>query len=313
MTELFAHTLHVVTSPLGIGVVAALACLGAIVAAYRALFPAADPVIDRLRHPDADEPVAPGIAVTGGLALDGAQAEQSAAAAEIGRALVHAGYREARAIPTFVTAKVVLAVGTPLAFLVFAQSAGDVFEYPAATAVAVAILGFFAPNFWLYLKVRDRQTAIERGLPDAMDLLVTCVEAGLGLDAALSRVADEIELSAPVLSEELKLTFLEVQAGMPRPEAFRRLAGRTGVEDLRSLSATLAQTEMFGTSISAALRTRAEWMRTRRMQRAEERAAVVSVKMTVPLVLFILPSLIAIIMGPAVVHIVKNLMPSFGS
>jgi tight adherence protein C len=142
-----------------------------------------------------------------------------------------------------------------------------------------------------------------------MDLLVTCVEAGLGLDAAMSRVSQELQLSSPILGEEMNQTFLEVQAGVTRADSFRRLADRTGVEDLRSLAAMLIQTDIFGTSVARALRIHSDSMRVKRMQQAEEKAAMVSVKMTVPLVLCILPSLIAIVMGPAIVMITQ----SFGS
>ena len=159
---------------------------------------------------------------------------------------------------------------------------------------------FFLPNLWLRGQIQERQRLIEDALPDAMDLLVTCVEAGLALDAAMSRVAQELELVAPVLAQELKQTLLEIQAGVRRSDAFHRLSNRTGVEDLRTLSAMIIQTEMFGTSVSRALRVHAEGMRTKRMQRAEEKAAMVSVKMTVPLILCILPSLMAVVIGPAV-------------
>jgi tight adherence protein C len=144
-----------------------------------------------------------------------------------------------------------------------------------------------------------------------MDLLVTCVEAGLGLDAALSRVAEEMALAAPLLGRELNVTFLEIQAGVPRRDAFRRLADRTGVEDLKTLSAVLTQTEIFGTSIARALRVHAEGMRVKRMQKAEERAAMVSVKMTFPLILCILPSLIAVVLGPAAAQIAATFFPGW--
>ena len=147
---------------------------------------------------------------------------------------------------------------------------------------------------------------IEEALPDSMDLLVTCVEAGLSLDAAMARVAQELELVAPVLAQEMKQTLLEIQAGVRRSDAFHRLSNRTGVEDLRTLSAMIIQTEMFGTSVSRALRVHAEGMRTKRMQRAEEKAAMVSVKMTVPLILCILPSLFAVVIGPAIAMIAKR-------
>jgi tight adherence protein C len=136
--------------------------------------------------------------------------------------------------------------------------------------------------------------------------MVTCVEAGLALDAAMSRVAQELELVAPILGQEMKQTLLEIQAGVRRSDAFHRLSNRTGVEDLRTLSAMIIQTEMFGTSVSRALRVHSEGMRTKRMQRAEEQAAMVSVKMTVPLILCILPSLMAVVLGPAAVLIINN-------
>jgi tight adherence protein C len=129
----------------------------------------------------------------------------------------------------------------------------------------------------------------------------------LGIDASLSRVSEEIGIASPTLAAELNVTFLEVQAGVTRPDAFRRLAERTGVEELRQLSAMLIQTELFGTSVARALRVHAEGMRIKRMQRAEEKAAMVGVKMTIPLVLCILPSLIAVMLGPAIASIVETL------
>lgn len=180
---------------------------------------------------------------------------------------------------------------------------------PGASAMAWALvlggIGFLLPNVWLARRIRARKKSIERAMPDALDLMVTCVEAGLGLDAAVQRVSNEIALAHPVLSEELTLTFLEAKAGVRRAEAFRRLANRTGVQDLKTLAATLNQTEMFGTSVATALRIQAQGMRIRRMQRAEERAAMLSAKMTVPLVLCFLPALMVVIIGPAWVNLVE--------
>jgi tight adherence protein C len=164
-------------------------------------------------------------------------------------------------------------------------------------------VAFFLPNIYVSNKAANRKMALENPLPDAIDLLVTCVEAGLSLDAAMARVAQEMDLVAPVLVQELKQTMLEIQAGVKRSDAFHRLAVRTGVEDLKSLSAMIIQTEMFGTSVSRALRVHSEGMRTKRMQRAEEKAAMISVKMTVPLIFCILPSLFVVIMGPAVLMV----------
>jgi tight adherence protein C len=179
-------------------------------------------------------------------------------------------------------------------------------------AVWLCAGGLFLPNLWLSSRVAQRRLLVERGLPDSLDLLVTCVEAGLGLDSALLRVSQDSALCAPALAEELRLTSLETQAGIPRPEAFRRLFERTGCDELKSLAATLSQAEMFGTSVGLALRVQAQGIRTRRMFRAEERAAIVAVKMTVPLVLCILPSLLAVVMGPAAVNIYQGLYSKLG-
>ena len=230
---------------------------------------------------------------------------------ELGRArlnLVRGGYRGENALEIFLGLKLFLAPLFTIVFLEVNSQLVNPLEFPLDVVIAVWIcaLTFFAPNLWLNSKIKERQTAMERALPDAMDLLVTCVEAGLGLDAAMSRVAQEMGLAAPILAFEMNLTFLEVQAGVPRADAFRRLAERTGVEDLRALSAMLIQTDVFGTSVARALRVHSEGMRVRRMQRAEEKAAMVSVKMTIPLVLCILPSLIAVVMGPAIVMITKS-------
>ena len=177
-----------------------------------------------------------------------------------------------------------------------------------AMAVGICAVFFFLPNLWLGSRIGQRQTTIEKSLPDAMDLLVTCVEAGLGLDAALGRVAAELKPVAPLLAAELNLTVFETQAGLPRREAFRRLSERTGVEDLRELAAVLAQTEIFGTSIARALRIHADGMRTRRMQNAERKASMVGVKMTFPLIFCVLPSLMAVVLGPAIVSIAANII-----
>jgi tight adherence protein C len=219
--------------------------------------------------------------------------------------MVRAGYRGERSLEVFLGLKILLAPLLPLVFLEVNSQRLRPIEFPIDVVIAVWLcaLAFWIPNIILRSKIKERQQLLERALPDATDLLVTCVEAGLGLDAAMARVADEMALASPVLAEELNKTFLEVQAGVTRADAFRRLAERTGLEDLRSLSAMLIQTDAFGTSVAKALRVHSDSMRVKRMQRAEEKAAMVSVKMTVPLVLCILPSLIAVVMGPAVVMI----------
>jgi len=222
--------------------------------------------------------------------------------------LIRAGYRREHAMEIFLGVKLGATPVVTTLFLVVNSHLPSPVTFPTDVGVALVVtaLTFFLPNLWLRGRINERQTAIERALPDAMDLLVTCVEAGLGLDAAISRVGQEMSLAAPVLAAELDQTSLEMQAGVPRADGFRRLAERTGVEDLRALSAMLIQTDMFGTSIARALRVHSDSMRIRRAQRAEEKAAMVSVKMTIPLILCILPSLIAIVMGPAIAMIVRN-------
>jgi tight adherence protein C len=235
--------------------------------------------------------------------------------AELGRLrarLAHAGLRHERALVNFLGAKVILALalGAAVLWLNAARATG----IPSAPLVTILMtcVGLYLPNLWLAGRVTERQIAIDHGLPDTLDLLVTCVEAGLGLDAAINRVADEVQLSAPLLSRELAQCALEMRAGVDRGEAFRRLAERTGVEELRNLSAIVVQTQIFGTSIAKSLRIQAEAMRVRRMQRAEERAAMVGVKMTLPLVFCILPALFAVLMGPAAVNIIRILLPTLG-
>ncbi|HXJ21551.1 MAG TPA: type II secretion system F family protein [Polyangia bacterium] len=222
--------------------------------------------------------------------------------------LVQAGYRNENAVEVFLGVKLLL---TPIAIIIAWQinvHLEQPYEFPMSFALMMiaCAAAFYLPNFWVGSKVQERQQGIEMALPDAIDLLVTCVEAGLSLDAAMARVAQEMELVAPLLAQELKQTMLEIQAGVKRSDAFHRLSTRTGVADLKALSAMIIQTEMFGTSVSKALRVHSEGMRTRRMQRAEEKAAMVSVKMTVPLILFILPSLMVVVMGPAALMIMGS-------
>jgi tight adherence protein C len=166
----------------------------------------------------------------------------------------------------------------------------------------------FLPDLILTWLVRRRQHQIRRALPDALDLLVICVEAGLGLDQGILKVAQELRITHPVLCAELQLVNLEMRVGKTRIEALHELGRRTGLEDIRTLVAMLVQTERFGTSIAQSLRVYADDMRTRRRQRAEEMSAKTSVKMVPPLVFFIFPALMVVILGPAVLTIMKQLL-----
>jgi tight adherence protein C len=171
-----------------------------------------------------------------------------------------------------------------------------------------AILGYLTPGLWLQQKTVARRKAIQNGLPDALDLFIVCMEAGSGLDQAIMKASDELEISHPELTQELRFVTTEIRAGKPRLEAFKNLAQRTGVDDVRSLVALLVQTDRFGTSVAQALRTHATQARTKRRQMAEERARKIGVKLVFPLVLCLFPGVYIVCIGPAVVAIYRALL-----
>jgi tight adherence protein C len=217
--------------------------------------------------------------------------------------LIQAGYRDPQHLSIYRGLRVLFA-GLGF-FSVFLMSG---FSSPLLL-VGLTAFGFFIPRFMLKRKVEERQKRIRLGLPDALDLTVICVEAGLPLDQALMRVGEDLRYAHADLSMEFHFFNLETRAGKPRVEALRNLAARTGVEDVRSLVGTLIQTDRFGTSVAQALRVHSDSLRTERRQRAEEQAAKTTVKMIIPLVLFVMPSLIFVTVGPAViqlVHILKS-------
>lgn len=175
-------------------------------------------------------------------------------------------------------------------------------------AGVLALFGYYVPTFWLGRAIERRRKEIRNGLPDAIDLLIVCIEAGSGLDQALNKVADELQLSYPALAAELDMIATETRAGKPRMEAFKNFADRTKVDDVRSLVAMLVQTDRFGTSIGAALRTHAEVSRTKRRQRGEERAAKLGVKLLFPLVFCLFPAFYTIVLGPSMIRIYRQFM-----
>ena len=174
--------------------------------------------------------------------------------------------------------------------------------------LAVAAVGFYLPEVILDLRIRSRKEKIVRGFPDALDLLVVCVEAGMGIDAAINRVAEEIRMSSPVLSDEFRLLNLELRAGKSRADALRNLGARADVEEVRSFSTLLIQTDRFGTSVAQALRVHSDAMRTQRYHRAEELAAKLPVKLMFPLIMFIFPAIIVVIVGPAAIQIYQTII-----
>src|SRR6266446_9810957 len=228
---------------------------------------------------------------------------------EVSRArkwLIQAGYRENRHLTIYVGARVLLClVGI---FGVIAVRG----NFDLLWMVGVGGVGFFIPRFILKRMIRNRQRRITLALPDALDLTVICVEVGLALDQALMRVGEDLRHAHPDLSDEFDLVNLEMRAGKPRAEALRNLVDRTGVDDVRALVATLIQTDRFGTSVSQALRIHSDSLRTERRQRAEEQAAKTTVKMIIPLVLFVMPSLIFVAVGPAVIQLLHIFAPAAG-
>lgn len=219
------------------------------------------------------------------------------------RWLIQAGYRDAIHVNYYFGARLLMAaigLGAVALFTGFSDP---------PLLIGVGGLGFILPRFILKRMIRDRQNRIRLGLPDALDLTVICVEAGLALDQALMRVGQDLHHAHPDLSDEFHLVNLEMRAGKPRSEALRNLVERTGVDDIRSLVGTLIQTDRFGTSVAQALRAHSDSLRTERRQRAEEQAAKTTIKMVPPLVIFILPSIIFVTIGPAVIQLVRQLSP----
>src|SRR5947208_6819618 len=218
--------------------------------------------------------------------------------------LIQAGFRERRHLVIYQGSRIVGAVAL---FLIALLMTG--FQSVALLAGAAA-LGFFLPRFILKRLIRNRQREITVGLPDALDLTVVCVEAGLPLDQALMRVGEDLKHAHPALSDEFHLANLEMRAGKPRAEALRNLAARTAVDDVRSLVASLIQTDRFGTSIVQALRMYSDSLRTERRRRAEEQAAKAGVKMIIPIVVFALLPLLMVTLGPAMIELYHNLAPT---
>jgi tight adherence protein C len=218
--------------------------------------------------------------------------------------LVQAGYRNSEAVPVFLAIR----VGFAIALFTLCMT-GLLMKPNMGTALTGAALGYLLPGIMLARKARRRQHKIRLALADALDLLVVSVEAGLGLDQALARVAQELAFAYPDLSSELRLVNLELLAGKGRSEALRNLADRTGVDDLSSLVAMLVQTDKFGTSVAHSLRVFSETLRTKRRQRAEEAAAKTGVKMVFPLVVCIFPAIWIVTIGPAAIQFMKVLGP----
>ena len=230
--------------------------------------------------------------------------------------LIHAGFRSESAPTFFLGVKFAFLVigfmagGGTVATLAQQNGTGLLTTGSLMKLVGIAGVSFFLPDVGLWFLSRRRREAIFLGLPDALDLMVVCVEAGLGLDQALRKVAEEMKKSYPVIAEEFGLCNLQMQMGRARAQVLQELGQRSGVEDLRSLAAILIQADKFGSSIAQALRVQSDSMRTRRQQIAEEKAAKTAVKLIFPLVLFIFPGIFVVLVGPAAITMVNQMFPA---
>ena len=216
--------------------------------------------------------------------------------------LGRAGYREKGYVNVFFGFKVVV----PVTLCLLATVTGAYQFNPFFVFAMAGGLGFLLPDFWLSNRIKARQLAIRLGLPEALDLIVICVEAGLSMEKATMRTGEELRLSQPAIADELNLVYLEQRAGRPRSEAWKHFGERTGVDTVRSLAGILIQADKFGTGIGKTLRAHSETLRTRRRQDAEEKAAKTTVKLVFPLVLFIFPSLFVVTLGPSIITMIEG-------
>jgi tight adherence protein C len=228
------------------------------------------------------------------------------------RDLMMAGYKSESAVKVFNGIRVALAV----LFFIVAFMSRSAIANPVLRVVSMgfgAFMGYFLPSYMLDKKIRKRQDILRLSLPDALDMLVVSVEAGLGLDQAIQHVGRELQITHKELSEELSLVNLEMRAGKRRVEALRNLAERTGEAELQKLVAILVQTDRFGTSIGDSIRSHSEFLRVRRRQEAEERAGKVGVKLVFPIFFFILPAMLVVAAGPGLLQVFKYLFPMMNS
>lgn len=225
---------------------------------------------------------------------------------------LHAGIRQQSAPVLYFAAKAVLAVLLPLAFLFSARFGSWNLSTQSSTALLVllAAIGYYVPSVVLSWLTRRRQLELFEAFPDALDLIIVCVEAGLGLDMAINKTAEEMRIRSPELAEELELVALELRVGASRERALRNLAMRTGLDEVGTFATMLIQADRFGTSLAESLRVHADMLRTRRRLRAEEAAAKIALKLLFPLIFCIFPSLLLVLLGPAMIQIYRILLPT---
>ncbi len=233
------------------------------------------------------------------IAMRPAKMQNSEEMSKLRMKLANAGIRGEGVVTTFLASKTMLALLLGIAGLLYSWGNGVGLLHGSGYTMLAAGFGFLAPNVWLSLAISKRSNLIRNGLPDTLDLLVISVESGLGLDAALQRVGDEMTHVHPAVSEEMQMVTVESQMGVPRSEALANFAARSGVEEARSLVGVVNQAERFGTSIATALRRQSESLRMKRRQAAEEKAQKTTVKLMLPLIMFIFPAILVVLAGPA--------------
>jgi tight adherence protein C len=283
-----------------------------LLALYQILVRDRDPVVTRLRdlraralasRPDAqvERPnlFVEALAAIGGFLPTGESTES------LRSGLERAGIRAPRAEVVFLGTKVALAAALGLGWITVNYALAHPIGSTVLQGGIAGVIGFYLPTIWLYMKGESRKSQIQNALPDALDLLVVCMEAGLGLNAGLERVGQEVSIASPALSDELLLSNQEIRTGLARSDALRRFARRTGVDDVYGLTAMLIQADKLGTSIAQSLRAHAESMRTKRRQRAEQAARKAGIKLAFPLVFMIFPALLIVILGPAVIQLAQ--------
>lgn len=228
------------------------------------------------------------------------------------RTLMQAGYFDPNAPRIYFALRALLAVTLPLLYVGALPLLTSAFtaERTVLVAVIVGAVGLYGPTMWLNYRTRTRQRAVREGFPDALDMLVVCVEAGLGFDAAFNRVGTQIQKAHPVLAQHFAMVSVELRAGKSREDALRNLAHRVGIPDVSSFVTLLVQSDSLGTSIAATLRVHADEMREKRMSRAEEKAHMLPVLLSIPLVTCILPAMILVVLLPGIIGIVRQLMPA---
>lgn len=228
---------------------------------------------------------------------------------------INAGWRNPSSIPVFFAAKTVLAIFFPLMLMLLG---GEIFFSAGASTIMLlvvlsAAIGYYLPNVVLSFVITKRQREIFENFPDALDLLTICIEAGLALDQALTKVASEIHISSETLAQELQLVLIEMRTGFSKEQALRHLALRTGVEEVEMLATMLIQSDRFGTSMAESLRVHSDNLRTKRRQKAEETATKIALKLLFPLIFFIFPTLLLVLLGPSMMQIFRVLLPAMSS